>query len=303
MVKIGILGADTLIAGEIIRILINHPETVISNLYAPALTGRSVSSLHHGLIGESPLYFTDKINIEDLDLLFINERNELSEKIVAQLNNLPELKVVALSRDFIPGIGVEDGLSEINRKSLVRGARVAYILPPAVVPALIALAPLANFLLLNSEIDINISLPQELSNTSNIASLKEIVTRILKERQSSFNCLINLTVNPEPNELRSSVTKIKIKNTLPLEEIEKIYEGIYDDHNFTFLSRSEITAVEVEGTQKTVIYLDKPENDVLEIKVVSDARMRGGAGDAVHVMNLFFGLHEKTGLRLKASRF
>lgn len=303
MVKIGILGADTLIAGEIIRILINHPETVISNLYAPALTGRSVSSLHHGLIGESPLYFTDKINIEDLDLLFINESNELSEKIVAQLNNLPELKVVALSRDFIPGAGVEDGLSEINRKSLVRGARVAYILPPAVVPALIALAPLANFLLLNSEIDINISLPQELSNTSNIASLKEIVTRILKERQSSFNCLINLTVNPEPNELRSSVTKIKIKNTLPLEEIEKIYEGIYDDHNFTFLSRSEITAVEVEGTQKTVIYLDKPENDVLEIKVVSDARMRGGAGDAVHVMNLFFGLHEKTGLRLKASRF
>ncbi|MCH5231181.1 MAG: hypothetical protein J1F43_05230 [Muribaculaceae bacterium] len=303
MVKIGILGADTLIAGEIIRILINHPETVISNLYAPALTGRSVSSLHHGLIGESPLYFTDKINIEDLDLLFINERNELSEKIVAQLNNLPELKVVALSRDFIPGVGVEDGLSEINRKSLVRGARVAYILPPAVVPALIALAPLANFLLLNSEIDINISLPQELTNTSNIASLKEIVTRILKERQSSFNCLINLTVNPEPKELRSSVTKIKIKNTLPLEEIEKIYEGIYDDHNFTFLSRSEITAVEVEGTQKTVIYLDKPENDVLEIKVVSDARMRGGAGDAVHVMNLFFGLHEKTGLRLKASRF
>ena len=128
-----------------------------------------------------------------------------------------------------------------------------------------------------------------------------MITEIQK-RQSSFNQIIDLQVSPSKS-IRQTTTTIMVNNTLPLEEIEKIFDSTYDDHNFTFLSRAKTSPIEVEGTQKVVISLDKPTEDYLKINIVSDGRLRGGAGDVVHVMNLFYGLHEKTGLNLKASNY
>ena len=92
--------------------------------------------------------------------------------------------------------------------------------------------------------------------------------------------------------------------SLSLEEIEKIYEGIYDDHNFTFITHSSTISIkEVEGNQKCIITLSKPTADKILISAIWDGRMRGGAGDGVHIMNLMKGLYEKTGLSLKTSSY
>lgn len=305
MIKVGILDADSAVAGEIIRIMILHPETEIVSLLAPNLTGRTVSSFHHGLIGESPLVFTEKINPENLDFLIVPELSDLARSVVSQLKGYEDLKIAALSNTQIEDENLKEfvtGLSEINRKTLVRGARLAIIPSPAILPALIALGPLANFLLLNSDIYISVSLPQDLADKVNVKTEIEALHDEIMKRQTSFNNNISLNIAGTTNR-RESVTEINMKNSLPLEEIEKIYDQIYDDHNFTFISRSDISPKEVEGTQKTIICLDKPDSFTLKIKVLSDARMRGGAGDVVHIMNLFFGLHEKTGLTFKSSVF
>lgn len=306
MVKVGILGAETPIAGEIIRILINHPETEMVALYAPGYTGRSVSRVHHGLIGEIALNFTDKINLEEIDFLIIAEDSEISKTIIDKFFTFENLKIVILpeiSLNLDKEKGFETGISEINRKALVRGARAAFIFSPELVPALIALIPLASFLLLNSDLDIEVSLPEDLASKVDIAKDILQLENMLKLYQNSFMGKIDLKIISDAKSERACLTKINFKNSLTIEEIEKIYDQIYNDHNFTFITNQEIKTEDVEGTHKNLIYLSKPEPDVLQIDVVSDSRMRGGAGDVVHMLNLFFGLHEKTGLNLKPSRY
>lgn len=308
MVKVGIIDADVPPAGELIRILVHHPEVELTTLYSASLPGRSVNTVHHGLIGEQSLNFSDKINTGNLDTLIILNKSTLSDTIISQIDNESDLKLIVYNPNIFDRIKEEEevavGLSEINRKTLVRGAKKAYLLSPLIVPALIALAPLAKYLLLNSDIDIMVNAPSDLEENADSAGLSEIIKENLKIIQSSFKGNIKLHWDPVVSTYpRCQATYISFNNSLPLEEIEKIYNDIYDDHNFTFISRRDITPKEVEGTQKTVIYLEKPDTDILKIKIVSDPRMRGGAGDAVHVLNLFFGLHEKTGLNLKASSY
>lgn len=306
MVNVSILGAHLPVSGEIIRILVNHPETEFESLYSPAFTGRNLTAVHHGLIGESQYNFTDKLNLEDTDLLILAEENrEINDKIISNLDNFENLKIISLtqSNGELMNDKFEIGLSEINRKALVRGSRAAYIPSAAIVPALIGLNPLASFLLLGSDIEIEVNLPEDITENISVETLTQEIARQLKARQVSFNGSIKLQIIPSGLDERKLLTKINLKNSLSVTELEKIYDEIYDDHNFTFLSPSKVSPEEVEGTQKTIIHFEKPDNETLEIDVVADARMRGGAGDAVHVLNLFFGLHEKTGLYLKPSRY
>lgn len=305
MVKVGIIGAESPLAGEIIRILVNHPETEIMGLHAPSLFGHNVTSIHHGLIGEQSLIFTDKIILEDLSFLILIGNSELGNSILSQLSYWENLKIVIVNDltdrsklDFF-----EIGLSEVNRKALVRGAQYAYIPSPVIVPALIALFPIANYLLLNSDIQINIQLPSDISENLDEEKEAKKIEDLLKNIQVSYNGKVNLKINSDHQSERAATTLITFNNNLSISEVEKIFESIYDDHNFTFITRNLVNVNEVEGTQKVVLQINKPSLETLEIKIVSDARMRGGAGDVVHVLNLFFGLHEKTGLNLKPSRF
>ncbi|MDE5870864.1 MAG: hypothetical protein K2H22_02810, partial [Muribaculaceae bacterium] len=96
---------------------------------------------------------------------------------------------------------------------------------------------------------------------------------------------------------------VDIPCSLDINEVFRIFDDCYDDHNFTFMVGSSMPGYEVEGTQKTLVTLQKLSSDRLTVTVVADCRMRGGAGDAVHIMNLLFGLHERTGLYLKAHKF
>ena len=306
MVKVGILGADTQMAGEMIRILINHPEVDLVSLFAPSLLGRSISSVHHGLIGENNLFFTDKINLEDIDFLAIMQSNEIAKNVLERFPGIENLKLVVFENDFsweALDKDFEIGISEINRKALVRGAKAAYITSPVIVPVLISLVPLAQFLLLNSDIDVEVFVPSDIMKNDDEKKEAVLIEKLLKDRQSSFNGKVNLKVVPNELSERSEKIKITLSCSLPIEEIEKIYDQIYDDHNFTFLTRNDVSPKEVEGTQKVIINVKKPDADTLVIESVADARLRGGAGEIVHVLNLFFGLHEKTGLRMKPSMF
>ena len=51
-----------------------------------------------------------------------------------------------------------------------------------------------------------------------------------------------------------------------------------------------------------MLHLTKEDGKLLIVSVI-DNLLKGASGQAVHNMNLLFGLHELTGLRLKASAF
>lgn len=304
MIKVGITGAESQLGGELLRLLLHHPEVEISVLYAPALRGRSVSSFHKGVVGDTDMRFSDTLDLDALDVLFLLS----GDFPVGHVNELPEhLKVIEYSegdhlRQQPPFDALEfvAGLSEMYRKPLVRGARASRILPSSAAVALIALYPLALHLLLNDKIRLTISLPAVKENSFPKEVIEKEIEEQLQKVQLSFKRLESIELQSSPT-IRAVTVDIEFPCTVTEKEIERIYNDIYDDHNFTFLVRSEPEPAEIAGTQKCLIYISKPSEDTLHIKAVADGILRGGAGDAVHVMNLLFGLFEKTGLSLQAS--
>lgn len=305
MIKVGIIGADSPDAGELLRILNHHPEVDILTLLSPSWAGRMVAARHHGFIGESLPNFSDKISPADLDVVFIADDSAEGRNLLMNSDNFPELRIVDLSPSRIEHwdcFGMEYGLSEANRKPLVRGARIALIPSQAASLILISLYPLALNLLLNSDIDITIQAPEEVTQSINIKRLKYEIITFLQKTQNNFNSSLIINVISCESGRSMRVSSV-FKSPLAVAEVSNLFDSVYDDHNFTFTSLSEVSRLEVEGTQKCIVSIDKPGAGLLELIAVGDCHMRGGAGDAVHIMNLFFALDEKVGLHLKPSCF
>ncbi|MDE5797073.1 MAG: hypothetical protein K2H75_08165 [Muribaculaceae bacterium] len=304
MIKVGIAGAETKAAGELIRLLLGHPDIVLSVIEVPTHSGLSVSTLHHGLLGEMPLLFSSTFDPAALDVVFLC--NSASALTFPQLyNHFKKLRII----DLTDSLGIEPensaavlGISELYRKPLVRGARAASIPAPIPAIALIALYPLASHMLLNDNLHLKVEAPDDMCTSPIIQEATSVLIHRLEMLQPSFRHSVEVTALPwsHPRALRVSFT---LKCALALEEITRIYDNIYDDHNFTFIVGQPARACDVSGTQKCLIALRKPDAHTLDVNIVADCRMRGGAGDAVHVMNLLFGLHEKVGLSLKVSDY
>ena len=70
MIKAGIVGGAGYTAGELIRLLINHPDTEIIFINSSSNAGNRITDVHEGLYGECDLRFTDKLPLNDIDVLF-----------------------------------------------------------------------------------------------------------------------------------------------------------------------------------------------------------------------------------------
>lgn len=303
MIKVGIIGADSPDAGELLRILIHHPEVVIKCLYAPKLSGRLLSSCHHGFIGEESLNFSDKLNPSEYDIVFIADDSDTGRSLMRRSDEWPNLRIVDMSPhrfDFWESNGMEYGLSEMNRKCLVRGARLAMVPSSVAALALNALYPLASNLLISSDIKIRVEASKAISRKIDKENVAKEISAMLAKTQTSFNSKIEIDVIPD-DLVRSMRVRISLKCPLDITEIDRVYNSIYDDHSFTFAGISEVGFREVEGTQKCVVTFCKASQSQLELASIGDSHMRGGAGDAVHIMNLFFSLDEKIGLNMKPS--
>lgn len=304
MINVGILGASTPQGGELVRILVNHPDVELAFAYDTANVGMPLTALHHGLIGETSLAVTDTPSLARLDAVIICAPSELARKIALNPELYPRMKVIDMTGEY--GTAAEAamtlGLSEVNRKPLVRGATRAVIPSPAVTAMAVALYPFASSLLLGADIDVILS-----GRTGGDCEADaSAITGYLAGVQNSFSSKVNISVDASKDEggsgrgLRAVIT---FPCSLRLEDAAALYDPVYDDHNFTFISTVPVTTAEVEGTQKCIITPGKPDDAHLRLDVVVDGTLRGGAGDAVHVLNLLFALHERTGLALKAINF
>lgn len=305
MIKVGIIGAETPDAGELLRILHYHPEVEIKTLYSPSWTGRLVGARHHGFIGDDMGNFTDSIDLNKIDILFIADDSEKGILILQHSEELPELRIVDMSPGRFSrweGFGMEYGLSEVNRKPLVRGARLAVLPTPIASLALIALYPLALNSLLASDIELTVEAPRDVLDSVNKKEVVHEISGFLARTQTGFSSKIDLRLVPRDSGRSMRVSGI-LKCPLAIAEVDQVYESVYDDHSFTYISHSGVNRNEVEGTHKCILTFEKPAAGLLEVSAIADYHMRGGAGDATHVLNLLFALDEKVGLYLKPSLF
>lgn len=323
MIKAGIIGGAGYTAGELIRLLINHPDVEIKWVASESNAGNLVSDVHKGLVGETDLRFSSVGSLTDIDVLFCCTPHGETSKFMAA-NEVPdELRIIDLSQDFRIADPSHDfiyGLPELNRKLIVRGAR--HIANPGCFATAIQLAllPLAKNLLLNAPIHITAITgstgagvkPSATNHFSwrndNMSIYKPFrhqhlaeIRQSLQQLQNSFKADINF-IPVRGCFSRGIMAIVYMDCPVDLAEIEKLYEDYYSDHNFTFVSKSPVDLKDVVNTNKCLIHLDKVDGKLLITSVV-DNLLKGASGQAVHNMNLLFGLHERTGLQLKPSAF
>ncbi len=321
MIRAGILGGEGFAAGELIRLLINHPDVELSRVQSKLYDGRLLTEVHQGMEGETYLRFTADVDFDDLDVVFCCYPHGHTSQLFAN-RQLPEgLKVIDLARDFrieSPESDFVYGLPELNRRRLVHGVtRVAN--PGAFATAIeLALLPLAKNLLLNSPIHVTAitgfsgsavekSSPDQLAwHRDNVSIYQPLhhdhlpeIRQTLQTLQSSFNSEL-LFIPMRGSFARGMLITAYMDMPVSLDQLRNLYEDYYADHSFTFVVDRRPDLKDVVNTNKCLIHLEKIGNRLL-ITAVIDNIIKGAAGQAVHNMNLLFGLHEKVGLALKSS--
>ena len=324
MIKTGVIGGAGYTAGELIRLLINHPDVDLKWVHSSSNAGNAVAGVHQGLLGETDLYFTSETPFDEVDVIFLCLPHGESRKFLElHKDDIPqEMKIIDLSQDYRIADGSHDfiyGLPEANRKYIFRGRHVAN--PGCFATAIqLALLPLARNLLLNSDIHIHAITgstgagvkPTATTHYSwrndNVSVYKPFkhqhlaeIGQTLKQMQASFNSKVNL-IPMRGCFSRGIFVTAYLDCPIELSEIKKLYKEYYDDHNFTFVCDRMPDLKDVVNTNKCLLYLTKEDGKLLIVSVI-DNLLKGASGQAVHNMNLLFGLHERVGLQLKASAF
>ncbi len=322
MIKVGIIGGAGYTAGELIRLLINHPDVEIIFVNSTSNAGNRLTDVHEGLYGETDMMFTGDLPLDEIDLLFFCTAHGDTKQFL-ESHSVPEkLKIIDLSQDYrisSPSHEFIYGLPELNRRAICKSKYVAN--PGCFATGIqLALLPLAKHLMLNHDVHVNAITgstgagvkPSSTSHFSwrnnNISVYKPFAHQHLAEirqsfaqLQNSFNASIDF-IPVRGDFARGIFTTAYMECKIELDEIRRIYEAYYDDHSFTFVVDKNPDLKQVVNTNKCLLHLQKIDGKLLIISVI-DNLLKGASGQAVHNMNLLFNLEETVGLHLKPSAF
>ena len=325
-IKIGIAGAAGYTGGELIRILLNHPNAEIVFAHSKSNAGNLLSDVHTDLLGETDMKFSSSLS-KDIDVLFLCMGHGESVKFLAENKTGDKIKIIDLSQDFRIkdkqfGTGKRQfvyGLPELNRDEIKKANNIAN--PGCFATSIqLALLPLADKKILNDEVHVSAvtgstGAGQSLSATShftwrnnNISIYKAFqhqhlgeITQSVKQLQKNFSFDINF-IPYRGNFTRGILAAVYVNSKLSLDEAKKIYKDYYKSHPFVTVSEKNPDVKQVVNTNKCILYLEKHGNKLF-IQSVIDNLTKGASGQAVQNMNLVFGLDETTGLKLKPSAF
>ncbi len=309
MIRAGITGGSMAVAGEIIKILINHPDVELSWVSEPAAEGALLSQIHKGLRGETYMRFSADVHTDNVDVIFLCSDTPGESRDFIESHNVAEnTKIVDLSGDYLAESTFADGdswiygLPELSRKPLVRGGLHSSIPSALSSMTLLMLLPMAKEHALKSEINITAAMAEENAEPGEALALLDLeeaddIARALKSLQPDFEEKMRFVLlNGGWKRGISAVAHFDCDKTE--QEIISLYDDFYSDHGFTFLSDSLPNLTEVTGTNKCIINLQKVDGRLV-VTAVMDDLIKGAAAMAVHNMNLLFGLQERVGLMLK----
>ncbi|MDE7452620.1 MAG: N-acetyl-gamma-glutamyl-phosphate reductase [Paramuribaculum sp.] len=318
--KVGIIGGAGYTAGELIRLLINHPEVEIAFVHSTSNAGNQITAVHGGLLGETDLKFSDTHPLNDIDVLFLCSGHGQSTAFWAE-NPLPEhLKVIDLAQDYRDeSNGYVYGLPEVNRGRIENARLIAN--PGCFATAIqLSLLPLANAGKINSPVQItgitgstgagvkpgstthfswradNLSVYKAF-NHQHLAEISRTLSRLQPGEPIELNF-----VPVRGNFARGIFVMAWLDSDLTEEEAKKLYSDYYADEPFTHIAPGAVDLKQAVNTNKAIIGVEKHGNKLL-ITTAIDNLLKGASGQAVQNLNIVCGLEEHTGLNLKPSAF
>lgn len=324
-IKAGIIGGAGYTGGEMLRILVNHPNVEIAFVNSTSNAGNLISDVHTDLIGDTDLKFVSDIP-QDIDVLFLCVGHGDAKKFLA-VNPISEnIKIIDLSQDFrlneksaFENREFVYGLPELNRDKIKTAKNIAN--PGCFATCIqLGLLPLAAKGLIKKEVHINATTGstgagQSLAATShfswrnnNLSIYKAFEHQHLNEISESLLQLqpsLSEALNFIPQRgafTRGILAAMYLDSDLTLEEAQNIYETYYATHPFTHVSQKNIDLKQVVNTNKALVHVEKHGGKLFIISII-DNLLKGASGQAVQNMNLMFGFEETAGLRLKAANF
>lgn len=321
MIRVGILGAAGYTGGELIRLLLNHPEAEIVFANSESNAGNPVSDVHEGLDGDTDLRFTDQMPFDQVDIIFFCFGHGKSEAFLKEHTIPSNVKIIDLAQDFRIR-GNHDyvyGLPEINGTEIRQAQHLAN--PGCFATAIqLALLPAAKLGLLTEDVSVNAitgstgagQKPGATTHFSwrnnNLSIYKAFTHQHLTEiRQSLIQVQGHLDASIDFIPYRGDFARgifctAVIKTNAPAEDIVRTYREFYADAAFTHYCDRSIDLKQVVNTNKALVHVDCFDGKVLVTSAI-DNLLKGAVGQAVQNMNLMFGIDEKAGLQLKASAF
>lgn len=336
-IKVGIIGAAGYTGGELLRILIHHPEVEIVFANSNSNSGKKVYEVHTDLFGDTELSFSNT-DIQDIDVLFLCSGHGNTRPLLEKQKIANNIKIIDLAQDFrlkaLNKFGDKTfvyGLPELNKSTIEKSN---YIANPGcfATSIILALLPLASQQLVPEDIYIqsitgSTGAGQRPTATthfswrdSNVSAYKVHTHQHLQEISESINQLqsnylpstdapllekamekINL-IPLRGDFPRGIFTTVQLKTDKSYEDLYALFNAYYKDAAFTHVSPFEINLKQVVNTNKAIINLQKS-GDNLFIACAVDNLLKGASGQAVQNMNLMFGIDEKTGLKLKSNGF
>jgi N-acetyl-gamma-glutamyl-phosphate reductase len=323
--RAGIIGGAGYTGGEMLRILVNHPNVEIAFVNSSSNAGNYVYEVHTDLFGDTNLKFTSELST-DIDVLFLCVGHGDAKKFL-EANEIPDIiKIIDLSQDFrltqnskLSTKSFTYGLPELNRDAIKKAQNIAN--PGCFATCLqLGLLPLASKGLLNNEVHISATTGstgagQSLAATShftwrndNLSVYKVFnhqhlgeIGQSLNQLQPGFGQALNF-VPYRGDFTRGILASIYTDSDLTEEEALQLYKDYYAGHPFTHVTDRNIDLKQVVNTNKVFLQVKKHNNKLFIISIL-DNLLKGASGQAVQNMNLMFGLNEDAGLRLKANAF
>ncbi|PRY15606.1 N-acetyl-gamma-glutamyl-phosphate reductase [Pontibacter ummariensis] len=329
-IKAGIVGGAGYTGGELLRLLLNHPQVQVTFVQSKSQAGKPVYAVHQDLLGDTDLHFSEAIDPE-VDVLFLCAGHGEAKKFVEGQALAEHIRLIDLSQDFrwnesttarvvsAEGRDFVYGLPELQKNAIAEAKNIAN--PGCFATAIqLALLPLAAQGLLISEVHVSgitgsTGAGQSLSPTShyswrsgNISNYKVLSHQHLHEIRRTLQGIQEQAV-PDINFVpyrgpftRGILCTSYLHCSLNQEAAQQLYKGFYQTAPFVRLSTTTPDLKQVVNTNKCLVHLEK-QGDYLVITSMIDNLLKGASGQAVQNMNLMFGLDEKAGLCLKASGF
>ena len=322
MIKIGILGAAGYTGGELIRLLLNHPEAEIVFANSESNAGNLVADVHEGLLGDTDLRFTSEMPFDKVDVVFFCFGHGKSEQFLREHAIPAHVKIIDLAQDFrlaAPDNDYVYGLPEINRERIAAAQHVAN--PGCFATCIqLGLLPAAKLGIVKGDIAVNAitgstgagQKPGATTHFSwrnnNMSIYKAFchqhvpeICQSLKQVQGELDAEIDFI--PYRGDFARGIFATEVvKTDMPIEQIVEAYKAFYKDAPFTHYVDNAIDMKQVVNTNKALVHCDKFGNKLLITSTI-DNLLKGAVGQAVQNMNIMFGVEEAMGLRLKAGAF
>ena len=330
MIKIGILGAAGYTGGELIRLLVNHPEAEIVFANSESNAGNLVADVHEGLLGDTDLRFTDAMPFDEVDVVFFCFGHGKSEQFLQEHTIPAHVKIIDLAQDFRIAAPTHDyvyGLPEIHKAQIQQCQHLAN--PGCFATCIqLGLLPLAKAGLLTHDVAVNaitgstgagqkpVGTTHFSWRTDNMSIYKVFthqhlheIRQSLTELQGSLDASIDFI--PYRGDFArgifcTEVVKFDGEEGTPTnpttEQLADMYRTFYADAAFTHYVDKALDLKQVVNTNKALVHIDKFGNKAV-ITCIIDNLLKGAVGQAVQNMNLMFGIDEKAGLGLKANAF